>query len=82
MILADAWEDNGSLYFEVRVTPETYVTVKKPEPAEDFLYVLENPDGTYIYDHMGNTYESEYPFEAIRFISRMEDENLITCRTA
>ena len=77
MKLIDAWEDTGSLYFEIQVSPDRYVTVKKPELEEDYMYVLQNPDGTYLYDYDGNTYQSdEYPIEAVRFICRMED-NLI-----
>jgi hypothetical protein len=55
MEIVDNWIDQGEKYWTVEISKGKYVDVKQPN--ENFIYIMQNQDGTEIYDKYGKTYD-------------------------
>lgn len=55
MKIVDNWIDQEEKYWTVEINKGKYVDVKQPN--ENFIYIMQNQDGTEIYDKYGKTYD-------------------------
>ena len=63
MNATDFWKDNGEKFVEVEIDTDKFVCVKKPLSGE--TYIMENEDGTLVYDIEGNFLDEEVDEEKI-----------------
>ena len=71
MQITNRWNDHGDKYWEVEISKDRCITVKEPFDTPGYRYPMENEDGTKVYDHKGNTYESEIdPWDAVFFVDK------------
>ena len=76
MKIVDTWDDavGNANYYVVRVAQDRYVTAKRiigEDGRTNFIYVMDNEDGTQVHDLNGHTYKDKVDEKAIvRFIRK------------
>lgn len=81
MRITDIWPNAGDDYYEVEIAKDRYVCVKKANGDDgrtSFVYVMDNEDGTMVYDRGSNTYEDKVNEKAVVQFVRKVEKNLKT----
>ncbi len=57
------WEHEDGKYWEIELAPGRFVLVKSPSPG--MLYIMQNSDGTLVYDTDGNPMKDQVKMEEV-----------------